>query len=466
MSSEPEAPQQSQRVPLAIPRLRVGAARKLQPRVTTFRGGQEHTSIKRSAAVGSSGSGSAQIQPRAKARAKGRGGRSKKVRLGHGFSQMDWIRLNNRAKDMNGLAGGPHRSVTMKELQQHSSQFDCWMALRGKVYNVSKYFPYHPGGVEELKRGAGKDGTALFDEFHRWVSIDGFLQKCYIGPLIVDAADADATSVAESSTPSKVSSPMSPSEWRSFNLVGRRQLSSMTWLLRFAFQEKGASFGWEAERHIRVRVSINGVVTEREYTPVSPLSQTGTFDLAVKVYPKGKLSLFLFNMKVGDAIEMSGGHGDISIRKDASVGGFVVDQLHGATVQWQHVLLLAGGSGITPMLQILRAWRDGGGKGRATLVFANTEIDEVPMKDVLDALGRDESINLDVRYLISNPPLEQRAAGVQWWDSGRISISYLRGVLENRIPNVALICGPPGFNDAAREISVNLGVDSTNIMQF
>ena len=34
----------------------------------------------------------------------------------------------------------------------------------GLVYNVTPYMEFHPGGEEEMMRGAGIDGTALFDE--------------------------------------------------------------------------------------------------------------------------------------------------------------------------------------------------------------------------------------------------------------------------------------------------------------
>ena len=36
--------------------------------------------------------------------------------------------------------------------------------ILGNVYNITPYLDFHPGGVDELMRGAGKDGTALFDE--------------------------------------------------------------------------------------------------------------------------------------------------------------------------------------------------------------------------------------------------------------------------------------------------------------
>lgn len=52
-----------------------------------------------------------------------------------------------------------------------------------QVYNVTPYFSYHPGGVDELMRGVGGDATALFDEIHKWVNIDFMLAKAYIGDL-------------------------------------------------------------------------------------------------------------------------------------------------------------------------------------------------------------------------------------------------------------------------------------------
>ena len=42
---------------------------------------------------------------------------------------------------------------------------------------------YHPGGIEELMKCAGIDGTALFDEVHKWVNYESMLQKCFIGKL-------------------------------------------------------------------------------------------------------------------------------------------------------------------------------------------------------------------------------------------------------------------------------------------
>lgn len=58
------------------------------------------------------------------------------------------------------------------------------MALRGKVYNITAYIPFHPGGEKELLRCAGKDGTNLFDKTHPWVNVEGMLDECLIGILV------------------------------------------------------------------------------------------------------------------------------------------------------------------------------------------------------------------------------------------------------------------------------------------
>ena len=56
--------------------------------------------------------------------------------------------------------------VTPEELAKHNTESDCWIAFRGLVYNVTPYMEFHPGGVDELMRAAGQDGTQLFDEVY------------------------------------------------------------------------------------------------------------------------------------------------------------------------------------------------------------------------------------------------------------------------------------------------------------
>ena len=101
---------------------------------------------------------------------------------------VDWMRLIGKSRDMSGLKGGPLRNVTMKELRQHKSRYDCWTAYNGKVYNIGPYIPFHPGGEEMLMRGAGRDCTAMYNKFHAWVNFDNLMGKSLVGKLIVDTS--------------------------------------------------------------------------------------------------------------------------------------------------------------------------------------------------------------------------------------------------------------------------------------
>ncbi|XP_043744149.1 cytochrome b5 reductase 4 isoform X2 [Cervus elaphus] len=114
------------------------------------------------------------------------GGRSK-VPLKQGRSLMDWIRLTKSGKDLTGLKGRLIE-VTEEELKKHNKKDDCWICIRGFVYNVSPYMEYHPGGEDELMRAAGSDGTDLFDQVHRWVNYESMLKECLVGRMAMKPA--------------------------------------------------------------------------------------------------------------------------------------------------------------------------------------------------------------------------------------------------------------------------------------
>ncbi|KAJ2861831.1 hypothetical protein GGH94_004665 [Coemansia aciculifera] len=103
----------------------------------------------------------------------------KKVALKPGFSPLDWARLSASGKDLRGVT--ELRLIMMDEVALHNKRTDCWMVIAGKVYNVTHYLEYHPGGKGELMRAAGKDGSALFNDTHPWVNAESILRACMIG---------------------------------------------------------------------------------------------------------------------------------------------------------------------------------------------------------------------------------------------------------------------------------------------
>lgn len=107
-----------------------------------------------------------------------------KVRLEPGHSPLDWAVLKLSGKDLRGIDPSqfPMR-VSKEELRNHRSQNDCWTAIKGRVYNITPYLKFHPGGVNELMKCAGTDGTFLFNKYHAWVSAERILDGCLIGFL-------------------------------------------------------------------------------------------------------------------------------------------------------------------------------------------------------------------------------------------------------------------------------------------
>ena len=53
---------------------------------------------------------------------------------------------------------------SMEELKGHTSEKDVWMAIHGKVYDVTKFVEDHPGGPEIMMEYAGADATEAFDD--------------------------------------------------------------------------------------------------------------------------------------------------------------------------------------------------------------------------------------------------------------------------------------------------------------
>ncbi|XP_043509894.1 cytochrome b5 reductase 4 isoform X2 [Frieseomelitta varia] len=119
-----------------------------------------------------------------------------KTALAPGHSLMDWIRLGNSGADLTGVGGVP-RVVTLSELASHNKKNDAWIAIRGIVFNVTRYMDFHPGGIDELMRGVGKDATKLFESVHAWVNYQSILQKCVVGRLSRGSASGTSPSPTE-----------------------------------------------------------------------------------------------------------------------------------------------------------------------------------------------------------------------------------------------------------------------------
>lgn len=104
----------------------------------------------------------------------------------------------------------------------------------------------------------------------------------------------------------------------------------------------------------------------RNYTPIA--EAPGYFDLLIKVYPNGKMTQHLLQMKEGCQINIS-----------SPLGNFDLNAISGA---YEGFLMLAGGTGITPMWQIIRSSHFELKEKR--LIFGNVAEEDILLRDELE----------------------------------------------------------------------------------
>src|SRR6478752_4985074 len=122
--------------------------------------------------------------------------------------------------------------------------------------------------------------------------------------------------------------------------------------------------GFHAGQHVVVGVPIDGVVHQRCFSLAgSPYRADGTLELTVKATPTGRVSRHLVeHAAVGDVLRLSPASGDFVLAPRGARG--------------EHLVLLSGGSGITPVLSMLRTLVDDEHDGPVTFVhYARTTTD-------------------------------------------------------------------------------------------
>lgn len=150
-------------------------------------------------------------------------------------------------------------------------------------------------------------------------------------------------------------------DFKKYPLIKKENLSHDTRKFTFGLP-KGSVLGLPTGQHISLRfVGADGKPVLRSYTPVSDNSTIGEFSVVIKVYKAGvnekfpeggKMSQYLDALKIGDVIDMKGPKGHMEYKKG---GKFSVKPLGKPmeSRQTNQIIMIAGGTGITPMLQIL-----------------------------------------------------------------------------------------------------------------
>ncbi len=194
--------------------------------------------------------------------------------------------------------------------------------------------------------------------------------------------------------------------------------------------------------HLYVHATIDGKTVKRPYTPSSVPGTTGYFDLTIKRYESGLVSKYVHDREVGDTVLMSG----------PNTGGHWVDGMA------KKVGFVAGGTGITPMISIIRWILAKGLDVELFLVFANKTEADIIFREEWEGNVR-EHATFHSYHVLEQPP----AAWSQ--GTGRITEEILRRQLPPPGPDtVIFLCGPPLMADALEATLKGIGYSEQSIL--
>lgn len=265
--------------------------------------------------------------------------------------------------------------------------------------------------------------------------------------LIIGACIVGLTAVAFRylSAPRPVFLTAGSSEFVPIKLVKKTEISPDTRIWRFALEHPDQILGLPIGQHMTLRATINGEVVTRSYTPTSSDDDRGYVDFIVKVYFRntnarfpdgGKMSQHLESLKLGDTIDVKGpigrfdyrGKGEFKIKSGAS---------NFTTKKVKKMGLIAGGTGITPMLQVIRAaLKDKEDATEMWLLFANQTEADILMRGELEECAKDGRFHL--WYTLDRPDDKWK------FGSGFINEEMIKGHMPAAdADTVILMCGPP-----------------------
>jgi ferredoxin-NADP reductase len=206
--------------------------------------------------------------------------------------------------------------------------------------------------------------------------------------------------------------------------------------------------GWPghlAGQHVDVRLTApDGYQAERSYSIASPPTPDGRLELTIESLPDGEVSSYLTDeLRVDDQLELRGPIG----------GYFVWDAPRG-----NPLLLVAGGSGIVPLMAMLRHRKSIGSNVPARLLFSARSEPDIIYRAELDRLAGEPG-GPEVRYTLT------RAQPQGWSGYGRrIDRAMLSevGWPADQQP-LAYVCGPTPLVESVASSLVELGMPADHV---
>ena len=216
---------------------------------------------------------------------------------------------------------------------------------------------------------------------------------------------------------------LDPNAFRAFKLSNISHHNHNTNVYTFDFDDPKAKYNGKTASCVVLRAMVDGKEVIRPYTPISRPNTIGHLDFVIKTYPNGLMSKHVHELKKGDKIEIKGPSMQFinqSVILLHVLTAFLVPKYPYEPNKFQNIALIAGGTGITPMVSgenhgihfdhsdlhsfqvqmIEEVLYNPDDKTKVTLLYANTSLDDILLKKDLDKLAQKYPERLKVYYTV------------------------------------------------------------------
>ncbi|OOG00818.1 hypothetical protein ASPCADRAFT_202651 [Aspergillus carbonarius ITEM 5010] len=355
-------------------------------------------------------------------------------------------------KEINMKKDGVNRIIDIQEFKKNSSDTNPWFLVNGEVYDGTAFLEGHPGGAQSIISSAGTDVSEEFLAIHSETA-KAMMPDYHIGTMdkaSLEVLKNDNVQHSDESRPTFLQS----KSWTKATLTKRKDVSWDTRIFTFQLEHDKQTLGLPIGQHLMIKLldpaSKEAII--RSYTPISDTNQEGTMDLLVKIYfdtptvKGGKMTMALEKLALGSIVDLKGPTG----RFEYIGNGRIL--VSGKERHVRSFKMICGGTGITPVFQVLRAvMQDKQDPTSCVVLNGNRQEEDILCRSELDAYEASDSRKCKVIHTLTKAP--------DSWTGrrGRISEDLLK---EYAIPDgksMVLVCGPEAMEKSARKILLEQG---------
>ena len=213
---------------------------------------------------------------------------------------------------------------------------------------------------------------------------------------------------------------------------------------------------------IRLRDPVTREAIIRSYTPISQTTQKGFCDVLIKVYADapgragGKITKALDSIPTGHWVDFKGPIGKFEYL------GRGLCAVNGKERRVKRFFMVCGGSGITPIFQVLRAvMQDKEDTTHCTVLNGNRLVEDILCREDLDNFAKDNAERCKLLYTLTQGPEDWQGL------RGRIGAPLLQEhCVKDEGESLVLICGPEALEKAAHKALNEQGWSDEELMFF